>query len=140
MKRGGKALLPSEKQARGTWRPYRDGDRAEAVEPDSLPVQPDWLTEDGVQVWLDDIGRVSPDRLVTERDTTMFGTYCNLMGAIAAAWRTGGVPPAAHLKEARHMAEQFGIFGARSRLKIGHSRGSASNPFSMNGRRQSRGT
>lgn len=135
MKRGPKALLPSEKEARGTFQPCRDAGKVEVVEPNSMPLKPDWLTAAGEEVWIDDIGRVGHGHLVTERDSTMFANYCNLQGAINLAWRAGEVPPAAHLMEARKMAEQFGIFGAKSRLKVGGSDGPSGNPFARNARR-----
>ncbi len=132
MKRGAKALLPSEKAARGTFQPCRDAHKIEVIEPDSMPLKPDWLTAAGEEVWIDDIGRIAQGRFMTERDSTMFGQFCNLQGAIIMAWRSGEVPPACHLVEARKMAEQFGIFGARSRIKGGGSDAPAGNPFSKN--------
>lgn len=135
MKRGPKPELPSQKLARGTLQPCRDAGKIELVEADTLPQKPDWLTAAGEEVWLDDLGRVSVGRLVTERDSTMFANYCNLQGAINMAWGSGEVPPAAHLMEARKMAEQFGIFGAKSRMKVGGDGGKSSNPFARNGRR-----
>lgn len=136
MKRGPKPTLPSIKEARGTLRPHRDGLTIEMSEPSGLPQRPDWLTTAGQEVWMDDLGRVSTGKLAGERDSTMFGTYCNLQGAIIQAWRSGEVPPAAHLMEARKMAEQFGIFGAKSRLKVGVPEdGASKNPFGRNGRR-----
>ncbi len=135
MKRGPKAELPSVKLRRGTHQPCRDAGRIELIEPDALPVQPDWLTDDGRQIWLDDIGRISAHRLASESDSTVFANYCNLQGAIVRAWRSGAVPPAAHLMEARKVAEQFGIFGAKSRVKSGGDGASSGNPFARNGRR-----
>lgn len=135
MKRGTKPLLPSEKAARGTLQPCRDAGKVEVIEPDALPVRPDWLTAAGDEVWLDEIGRVAGGKLVSERDSTMFANYCNLQGAINLAWRSGEVPPAAHLMEARKLAEQFGLFGARSRMKVGGSDGQTANPFARNARR-----
>lgn len=85
MKRGPKPDLPSAKLARGTFQPSRNGGLIEATEPNALPVMPEWLTEAGREVWLDDIGRVSSTRLATERDSTMFANYCNLQGAILLA-------------------------------------------------------
>ncbi|HEV7285197.1 MAG TPA: hypothetical protein VGN75_10095 [Kaistia sp.] len=137
MKRGPKPALPSEKRARGTLQQCRDAGKVELIEPDALPARPEWLTAAGEEVWIDDIGRVAAGRLVTEKDSTMFANYCNLQGAIVMAWRAGDVPPTASLMEARKMAEQFGIFGAKSRVKAGGSvpAGVSSNPFTRNGGR-----
>lgn len=135
MKPGPKPKPPAMKRAQGTFQPSRGGDLIEisAVSGGSnLPQRPDWLTTAGEEVWMDDIARVSNGSLVTERDSTVFGTYCNLMGAIIATWRLGEVPPAAHLSEARKMAEQFGIFGRKSRLVAGDT-GEKTNPFLKNG-------
>lgn len=136
MKRGRKPDLPSVKEARGTLQKCRDANRVEVIEPDALPAQPDWLTTAGEEIWQDDIGRVAQGKLVNERDSTMFGNYCNLQGAIVLAWRAGEVPPAAHLVEARKMAEQFGIFSAKSRMgNKGDGAAGTSNPFAKNGKR-----
>jgi hypothetical protein len=124
-------LLPSEKRQRGTSRPYRDAGVIELVEPDSLPQRPDSLTEAGEAIWLDNVGRVAATRLVTERDSTMFGAWCNLIGAIDQCWRSGAVPPSAHLTEARRLAEAFGLLGSRSRLTARAAQ--IANPFVTNG-------
>jgi hypothetical protein len=135
MKRGPKPDLPSQKLARGTFRPSIDAGKVEVIEPNAMPVQPDWLTAEGEEVWMDDLGRVSEGRLVGEKDSTQFANYCNLQGAINKAWRSGECPPVAALTEARRMAEQFGIFGAKSRLQQKGDPGQTKNPFSRNGRR-----
>lgn len=134
MKRGPKPTLPSEKIVRGTWRNDRDGGVAEIIEPAALPLQPDWLTPEGEVIWQDDIGRVAAGRLVSERDSTLFATYCNLAGANGLAWRAGEVPPAAHITALRQLAELFGLAGAKSRLVSGEAPKSA-NPFARNGKR-----
>lgn len=138
MKRGRKQLPPAVKAERGTFEPGRDAGRTEVLPPgftvatpQGLPQKPDWLTDAGGEVWLDDVGRVSTHKMATESDSTMFAQYCNLQGAINMAWRAGSVPPAAHLMEARRMAEQFGLFGRKSRIISGGlGTGEASNnPF-----------
>jgi hypothetical protein len=136
VKRGRKAEPPSVKEARGTLQPCRDDNRVEVFDQHGLPSKPDWLTAAGEEVWIDEVGRVAVGRFVSERDTTMFANYCNLQGAISLAWKAGGVPPAAHLMEARKMAEQFGLFGAKSRIGTkGNGEASSGNPFTANGRR-----
>lgn len=109
--------------------------RVELIEPGSLPIQPEWLTPAGQEIWHDDIGRVSTHRLVSESDSTLFTTYCNLQGACSLAWKAGEVPPAAHLMEVRKLAEIFGIAGGKSRVKIGGDGPKPSNPFARNGTR-----
>lgn len=100
MKRGHKPNLPATKRARGTYRPDRDGGVVELVEPESLPQRPDSLTEAGQLVWLDNIGRAAANRLATERDSTIFGQFCNLVGALNLAWSAGEVPPIVAITEA----------------------------------------
>lgn len=139
MRPGPKAALPAEKKARGTYRNDRDGGSMTIVEPTALPSQPDWLTPAGEEVWQDDVGRVANGSLVTERDSNAFANYCNLQGAIVMAWRANEVPPAAHLKEARLLAEMFGLAGAKSRVTKGvPDAGKNSNPFARNGGRGAR--
>lgn len=129
MQRGPKPQLPSVKELRGTFKPCRDAGKVEVIEPDSMPIQPEWLTEAGQQVWLDEIGRVADGAFATEKDSTMFATFCNLQGAITMAWQSGAIPPAGALVEARKMAEQFGLFGRKSRLQQGAPSVSKKNPF-----------
>jgi phage terminase small subunit len=146
VKRGVKPLPPALKQERGTLTPCRDKGRTEVeamsaagqlAVPHGLPQQPDWLTDAGREVWLDDVGRAASHRLATESDSTQFGNYCNLQGAIIMAWKVGAVPPAAHLMESRRMAEQFGLFGRKSRVIAGQTGNEqASNPFLNNGKRR----
>ena len=124
-----KPLLPSEKRARGTYRQDRDALKFELLEPDTLPIMPDWLTEAGKDIWLDDIGRAE---LATERDSTLFASYCNLAGACSLAWRSGDVPPVSALSEMRRLAEMLGLAGRRSRM----TRKAKHNPFERNGRRK----
>lgn len=133
MKRGPKPKPPEIKKAQGSFQPSRSGDLIEISAPTGVPQRPDWLTPHGEEVWMDDIARVTHGSLVTERDSTVFATYCNLMGAIIETWRSGEVPPAAHLSEARKMAEQFGIFGRKSRL-VADGGGESTNPFARNGK------
>jgi hypothetical protein len=135
MKRGRRPELPSTKADRGTFRPSRDASRVEVIAADAPPQRPEWLTAAGELVWLDDLPRVLSNRQAAELDSTMFAQYCNLQGAINAAW-TGGAapPPAAYLTEARRMAEQFGLFGAKSRIRTADGP-KDNNPFSRNGRR-----
>lgn len=136
MKRGPKPLTPAEKEARGTVQPVRDRDRVQIVEPAAMPVMPDWLTAEGQEVWLDDLGRVQANRLVTERDSTAFGNYCNLQGMIVRCWRAGKeAPPITALAEARKMMELFGISGAKSRVSIKPTGSDGGNPFARNGKR-----
>ena len=106
MKRGRKPDLPSVRALRGSSRSHRDADKVEIIGPDMPPVEPESLTEAGRSVWLDNIGRVAQTKLATELDSQMFANFCNLQGAINDAWRSNSVLLAAHMSEARKMAEQ----------------------------------
>ncbi len=103
--------------------------KVEIIGPDMPPVEPESLTEAGRSVWLDNIGRVAQTKLATELDSQMFANFCNLQGAINKAWRSDSVLLAAHMSEARKMAEQFGIFGAKSRVISGGKPDVPGNPF-----------
>jgi hypothetical protein len=110
----------------------------ELVAPDALPQKPDWLTAAGEEVWMEDIGRASQVRLLSESDTTMFANYCNLQGCIIQAWRVmasgdpdEAPPPISALEHVRKLQEYFGIAGAKSRVvKVEQGGGPAGNPFS----------
>lgn len=133
MRRGTKPGLPSEKLSRGTFQKCRHAGAVEITSPDTLPQQPDWLTEDGKNAWLDLIGRVSTTGAATELDSDLFAHFCNLSGACTAAWRAGAVPPAAHLTELRRLSEMFRVAGASSRVEA--KAGAAGNAFLRNARR-----
>lgn len=133
MQRGPKAQLPSEKRARGTFQSSRDGNKVEIIQSMSTPQQPDWLTSEAQEIWLDDVGRV---KLATESDSTLFSNYCTLQGAIIKAIRNGGeIPPISAFAEVRKMQEVLGIGGARSRLGIAPEGAKGGNVFGRNGRR-----
>jgi len=134
MKPGPKRQLPSEKAARGTTRRDRDANVVEIIAPDALPQQPDWLAGEAIEVWQDDLGRVTAGRLVSEADTTIFTNYCNLQALVIRCFKAGEAPPIAALAEVRKMQELFGIGGARSRLQVKPD-GKSTNPFARNGKR-----
>ena len=130
MKRGTKPLAVTEKTARGTFQPARDAQTVQILQPTALPQQPDWLTEEGKNVWLDNIGRVSSVHGAVEVDTDLFANFCNLQGANVMVWRTGQVPPITALMEARKMMEMLRIAGPSSRVvKVADGPKAAGNPF-----------
>ncbi len=131
MKRGVKSGLPSIKAERGTLRADRGHmNLVELVAPNDMPQRPDFLTTIGEEVWIDNISRVTANRLVTERDAEIFASYCNLAGANRLAWCAGGVPPMAALSEMRRLSEFFGIAGAKSRVVPREIAGNATaNPY-----------
>lgn len=131
MKRGPKPQLPSEKRAKGTYQPSRDGHRIEVIEPNAMPQQPNWLTAEAEEVWMDDVGRV---KLATESDSTLFANYCSLQGSLIKAIRSNEVPPITAFTEVRKMQEVLGIGGARSRVGVKPD-APAGGVFSRNGRR-----
>lgn len=141
MKRGRKPDTSAQHVVKGTFQPVRHAGQIDimasgaVIEPNALPVQPDWLTEAGAAVWLDNIGRVSSTKMATELDTDLFANYCNLQGAIVECARAQPYvpPPAAYYTEVRRMQELLGISGAKSR--IGKVSTPTSNVFLRNGRK-----
>jgi len=130
MRGGHKLMSVDEKRDRGTLRPCRENGVSVVVEPNALPQQPDWLTEEGGAVWLDNIGRVSTARGASELDTEMFANFCNLQGAVIRAWRAGEVPPITAMMETRKMMELLRIGGTASRLvKVADGEKPSGNPF-----------
>jgi hypothetical protein len=136
MQRGPKRQLPSTKREKGTFQPSRDGHVVEIIEPSAMPMRPAWLTAEGEEVWLDDIGRVEASKLVSEKDSTLFANYCNLQGMIVRCWRKGEAPPITALMETRKLQELLGIGGAKSRLQVKAGDQAGGNPFRNNGRRR----
>jgi hypothetical protein len=129
MKRGPKTSPPAIKTERGTFQPFRDAGTMEIVAFDDLPVTPDWLTEAGKSAWMDNISRVSATKFATEMDSDLFGTWCNMIGAAASAWKAGEVPPTTHITEIRRLAELFGLAGRKSRVGQVADGTKAANPF-----------
>lgn len=132
MKPGPKSQLPSEKKAKGTYQKVRDDHRVEVIEHTAMPRQPNWLTAEAEEVWLDDIGRV---KLATESDSTLFANYCSLQGSIIKAVRSNEVPPITAFTEVRKMQEVLGIGGARSRVGVKPDSPAPGGVFGRNGRR-----
>lgn len=135
MKPGPKRSPNSVKIERGTLANYRDAQTMELVQFDSLPTAPDWLTDAGRSEWLDNIGRVSSVKLITEADSVLFAGWCNMVGAAAMAWRSGEVPPSSHLMEIRKLAEMFGLAGRKSRVGQVSDDAKSGNPFTKIGSR-----
>lgn len=135
MKPGPKVMPKATKLARNTVQPVREAGTVQVVEPTKLPQQPDWLTGAGLQVWRDNIGRVSSVNGATEVDSELFANFCNLQGAIAATWRAGHDPKVTMLMEARKLMELLRIAGPASRTTAAGDNGKTSaNRFARNGR------
>jgi phage terminase small subunit len=134
MQRGRKAEPPSQKLARGTLQPCRDGGKTEIIVPGSPPAQPDYLTPEAIDVWQEEIGRVMATGVV-EIDSSLFARYCSIEALIRQAFKAGGEPPpAAYLTEARRMGELLGIAGRKSRVgKVTDDPIKQVNPFRRNG-------
>ncbi len=115
MKPGRKALPAEIKRAHGTWRRDRDGDKIALTPADSPPLTPDGLSARALDIWEQNLGRVMAAG-VGEADSDLFATYCELQGAVRAAWRMGEAPPISALAELRRLAELLGLAGPRSRV------------------------
>lgn len=127
MLRGKKPLTDFKKQTRGTLRKHRVREVIEVTNEGAGPKCPDWLTAEGEIIWLENVERI---RGLNEIDTVLWAHYCNLAGAIAAAWRSGEPPPNSYAIELRRLSELFGIAGAKNRVGgvIG-TKSMVSNPF-----------
>ena len=117
MRPGPKLQPVASKRARAVFEPGRHGRFRDVEVPRDLPSEPDWLTDAGRQMWLDIVPRVSAARSAIELDSIALGTLANIAGACALAWRSGAVPPAAHLAELRRLSEVFGLCGHGSRVR-----------------------
>lgn len=138
MKRGPKPATASTKAQRGTLRKDRDGAVA-VIQPMQLvsagdpPIMPEYLQPAAREIWQDELPRVMLSG-ISERDSTLFATYCALEAQIRAAFIAGEAPPAAYLTEQRRRAELLGIAGPRVR-QAGKEPTQSGNPFTRNGRR-----
>ena len=136
MKPGAKMLTASEKRERGTFEPGRHGDRIAPDEDAGTPQQPEWLSPFGKEVWLDNVDKVCKANSSAALDTDLLGNFCNLQGAVIAAWRSGGLPPITALVEVRRMMELLRIGGPSSRITKDGNGPATSNPFAKFGKRK----
>lgn len=128
MQRGPLAGPPSQKLARGTFKPSRDGDLAEIVTTSDPPMMPD-LTPEAEIVWQQQLPRVMATGVV-ELDSEFFSIYCHLIAAIRKVHAVGDAAPASHYTEARRLSELLGIAGPKSRVGRTPPQKPVSNPFS----------
>ena len=135
MKRGPKAETPSQKLARGTFQPVRDGGKTEIIVPGDPPIRPDYLTADAIDVWQEVLGRVMAAG-VTEVDSALLARYCSLEALVRKAFKADQEPPpAAYLTVLRQCEELLRIAGPKSRVGSGGAADAAKsgNPFKRNG-------
>lgn len=136
MKRGPKPQTPAVKAKRGTLRPCRDGTApVQLITSGDPPIMPAYLSAAAQEIWLEEISRVMAAG-ITERDSSLFATYCATEALARAAFKAGEPPPAAYLTELRRMRELLGIAGPRVRqeMKDGATQ-TSENPFTRNGRK-----
>lgn len=114
----GKKPLPREiKIAAGTLQGCRDTNTTTVFEK-SAPLAPDYLDEDALTVWREELPRVM--RAGTcELDSTFFARYCALEAQTRAAYKAGEAIRAGVSSELRRYAELLGIAGAASRVVRG---------------------
>lgn len=131
MKPGPKPKTPEVKMLAGTLHVERDGGKVTITSPNAMPLLPGYVTPDGVEVWERELPRALTARGIDELDSGMFANFCNIQGEIEAAWRRGDEPSVGRLDLVRKMAEQFGLYGLRSRIVSGDS--GKANAFARNG-------
>lgn len=135
MKRGPKPQTAVTKAKRGTLRPDRDGDGpVQLITASDPPIVPGYLSPSAQEIWLEEISRVMLSG-VTERDSSLFATYCSTEALVRAAFMAGEPPPAAYLTELRRMRELLGIAGPRVRQEAKNGVTKTENPFARNGRK-----
>ena len=135
MRRGPKPQTPVTKAKRGTLRSDRDGDGpVQLIAAGDPPIVPSYLSPAAQEIWLEEISRVLLAG-VTERDSSLFATYCSTEALVRAAFIAGEPPPAAYLTELRRMRELLGIAGPRVRQGAKNGVTQTENPFARNGRK-----
>jgi hypothetical protein len=95
---------------------------------------PEYMTPAAQEVWIEETPRVMLAG-VTERDSSLFATYCSTEALVRAAFLAGEPPPAAYLTELRRMRELLGIAGPRVRQGKPNGPTQSDNPFARNGRK-----
>lgn len=135
MKRGAKPVPRDMKLARGTLQPCRDaGTGYEMVLQSDPPLQPNYLSPEAREVWIEEIGRVMLAG-IGERDSSLFARYCSTEALARKAFIAGEPPPAAYIIELRRMGELLGIAGPRARTGVKPDGAISGNPFVRNGSR-----
>ncbi|ATP18558.1 hypothetical protein [Sphingobium yanoikuyae] len=132
MRPGKKLTDPQRKKLAGTFKQCVDGATTaiSAVLRD-IPVQPDWMSEAGKEVWAADLEKVMATGL-TGVDAGAFALYCETMAVFIQSVRAGQPVNAAYRSELRKQMELLSIAGAKSRLaKIGQEQTAKASPFSV---------
>jgi hypothetical protein len=100
------------------------------------PIVPEFLSEPAREVWMEELSRVMLAG-ISERDSSLYATYCELEVLVRKAFAMGEAPPGVYLAEQRKTRELLGIAGPRVRQGMAPIDGKTENPFKRNGSRPS---
>ena len=132
MRPGKKLTDPQRKKLTGTFKQCVDGATTTiSTVLCDIPVQPDWMSEEGKSVWAADLEKVVSTGL-TSIDAGAFALYCETMAIFIQSVRSGQPVNAAYRSELRKQMELLSIAGARSRLiKMASPDQASRNPFTV---------
>lgn len=141
MKPGPKKQPRSQKEAKGTAQPCRDGPRGrgsvvEAIVADAndLRLRPPELTPDIADVWAEYLPHAVANG-VKQCDVEAFAEWCTMAAMLRKARLAETAAPASYVAQFRMLGELLGLAGPGSRMVAAGVEAAKTNPFARNGRR-----
>lgn len=132
--RGKRPQTVAQKKAKGEVRPSRLN-TAEVLEfpvVKEAPDAPEWVNDDGRDLWSEMAPALYRQRVLTEADLYALGHLCQLHGEIVDGYKRRIQPTAAQLSQLRMYFAEFGMTPS-SRTRIGKTAdGEKENPFKKN--------
>jgi len=131
--RGRKPQTNEQKAARGETRPCRTAHNIlEFPVVGEVPDPPEWLNDDGKELWNDIAPALFRVKVLTKADLYALSHLCQLHGETVDGYKRRNSPTAATLSQLRYYFAEFGMTPS-SRTRIGAATdGKAGNKFKNN--------
>ena len=101
----------------GTARPHRMNTKEPKRKVAKVKSPPVWLNSEGKKEWKRLIKELTNDGIVTNLDTSMLATFCQMWGEYIAGVKSGEPVGVTHMTQMRLLAAEFGMTPA-SRTKV----------------------
>ena len=132
-RRGAKPQSQKQKEAKGERRPsQRTVTVVEFPKVKVMPDPPDWMNEDGKQMWLELGPQLVAQRVLTDADLYAFAELCFIRGELIDKHRRRIEPTAAERSVFQRHCAEFGLTPT-SRTRVGGNSDNTKNPFNRNG-------
>lgn len=99
---------------------------------DRVPEPPEWMNEDGQELWRDIAPMLYAQKVLTKADLAALGHLCQLHGVILKDYRRDVPPTGTDLAQLRLLFAEFGLTPS-SRTRVPHGSKDTGNRFGNNG-------